>query len=73
MAAFQSMSFVNQEFLSLLFSYAIIPDESKLTDGLKASIWLDHRLFPFGSNLNGGLVRTSLKQNDRISDLIVLL
>ena len=67
------MSFVNQEFLSLLFSYVIIPDESKLTDGLKASIWCNQRLFPFGSNLNGGLVGTSLKRNNRISDLIVLL
>ena len=73
MPAFQSMSFVNQEFLSLLFSYVIIPDESKLTDGLKASIWFNQRLFPFGSNLNGGLVGTSLKRNNRISDLIVLL
>ena len=54
------MSFVNQEFLSLLFSYVIIPNESKLTDGLKASIWFNQRLFPFGSNLNGGLVGTSL-------------
>ena len=67
------MLFVNQEFLSLLFSYVIIPDESKLTDGLKASIWFNQRLFPFKSNLNGGLVGTSLKQNNRISDLIVLL
>ena len=67
------MSFVNQEFLSLLFSYVIIPDESKLTAGLKASIWFNHRLFLFGLNLNGGLVGTSLKQNNRISDLIVLL
>ena len=73
MPAFQSMSFVNQEFLSLLFSYVIIPDESKLTDGLKASIWFNHRLFPFGLNLKGGLVGASLKQNNRISDLIVLL
>ena len=67
------MSFVNQEFLSLLFSYVIIPDENKLKDGLKASIWFNQRLFPFGSNLNGGLVGTSLKQNNQIRDLIVLL
>ena len=67
------MSFVNQKLLSLLFSYVIIPDESKLTDGLKASIWFNQRLIPFGSNLNGGLVGTSLKQNNQINDLIVLL
>ena len=73
MLALQSMSFVNQEFLSLLFSYVIIPDESKLTDGLKASSWFNQRLFPFGSNLNGGLVGTSFKQNNQISDLIVLV
>ena len=73
MPALQSMSFVNKEFLSLLFSYVIIPDLSKLTDGLKASIWFNQRLIPFGSNLNSGLVGTSFKQNNPISDLIVLL
>ena len=72
MPAFQSSPFVNQEFLSLLFSYVIIPDESKLTDGLIASIWFNQRLFPFGSNFNGGLVGTLLKQNNQINDLIVL-
>ena len=64
------MSFVNQEFLSLLFSYVIIPDESKLTDGLKASIWFNQRLLPFASNLNGGMVGPSLKQNNGISVLL---
>ena len=67
------MSFVKKEFLSLLFSYVIIPDLSKLTDGLKASIWFNQRLFPSGSNLNNGLVGTSFKQSNPISDLIVLL